>query len=243
MYKGHSKSLYTRTVNYSIVHHILLLFSVVSCNWNALGVAFLQSSDSIVEELLILLFQPSIWSTDNVFHIKLAPLHGGTGSPYNTWFLMPTWIHIPNGISIGSAFFLFGKDSPRHRITSCVQISWNLAHQKSAKSCVVYLTKKNKTSARSPAVASARITPKICQGQLQTIYSESPKFHPNPFTSGGVIAERVNIVETRHKVFPILGGASSPSNKWSKQSDKRPHRRCTWMVQWYLPGCASVHPT
>jgi len=28
---------------------------------------------------------------------------------------------------------------------------------------------------------------------------------PNPFTSGGVIAERVNIVETRHKVFPILG--------------------------------------
>ena len=37
---------------------------------------------------------------------------------------------------------------------------------------------------------------------------------PNPFTSGGVIAERVNIVQTRHKVFPILGEAtvSSPSN-------------------------------
>ena len=28
-----------------------------------------------------------------------------------------------------------------------------------------------------------------------------PKFHPNPFTSGGVIAERVNIVQTHHKVF------------------------------------------
>jgi len=28
---------------------------------------------------------------------------------------------------------------------------------------------------------------------------------------GGVIAGRVNIVETRHKVFPILGEASSPS--------------------------------
>ena len=26
-------------------------------------------------------------------------------------------------------------------------------------------------------------------GQLQTIYSECPKFHPNPFTSGRVIAE------------------------------------------------------
>jgi len=69
--------------------------------------------------------------------------------------------------------------------------------------------KKKKTSARSPALASARIAPKICQGQLQTIYSEFPKFHPNPFTSGGLIAERVNIVETCHKVFPILGEASS----------------------------------
>ena len=51
-------------------------------------------------------------------------------------------------------------------------------------------------------------------GQLQTIYSEGPKFHPNLFTSCGVIAERVNVVETRHKVFPILGEAtaSSPSN-------------------------------
>jgi len=54
-----------------------------------------------------------------------------------------------------------------------------------------------------------------CQGQLQAIYSEFPKFHPNPFTSGEVIAEHVNIVETRHKVFPILGEASAslPSNK------------------------------
>jgi len=60
-------------------------------------------------------------------------------------------------------------------------------------------------------LASAWIAPKICQGQLQTIYSEFPKFHPNPFTSGGVIAECVNIIETRHKVFPILGEASSPS--------------------------------
>ena len=57
--------------------------------------------------------------------------------------------------------------------------------------------KKNKISAKSPALASARIAPKIWQGQLQTMFSEFPKFHPNPFTS-----ERVNIVETRHKVFP-----------------------------------------
>ena len=73
--------------------------------------------------------------------------------------------------------------------------------------------KKNNNSARSPALASARIAPKISQGQLQAIYTEFPKFHPNPFTAGGVIDERVNIAETRHKVFPILGEASSSSNK------------------------------
>jgi len=37
---------------------------------------------------------------------------------------------------------LFRKNSPRRRTTSCVQISWNLADWKSAKSCVIYLTKK-----------------------------------------------------------------------------------------------------
>jgi len=83
--------------------------------------------------------------------------------------------------------------------------------------------KNNNISARSPALASAQIAPKICQSQLRTIYSEYPKFHPNPFTSGGVIAECVNVVETRHKVFPILGEAtaSSPSK----------HHYCTWHVQ------------
>jgi len=59
--------------------------------------------------------------------------------------------------------------------------------------------------------ASARIAPKICKGQLQTIDSEFPKFHPNPLTYGGVIAERANIVQTRHKVFAILGEASASS--------------------------------
>ena len=67
------------------------------------------------------------------------------------------------------------------------------------------LDKKNKTSPRSLPLASARIAPKICQGQRQTVYSDCPKFHPNRFTSGGVIAKRVNALETRDKVNPILG--------------------------------------
>ena len=44
------------------------------------------------------------------------------------------------------------------------------------------MDQKNKISARPPAAASARIAPKICQWQLQTIDSEIPKCHPNPFT-------------------------------------------------------------
>jgi len=57
---------------------------------------------------------------------------------------------------------LFGKDSCGHGNTSSVQILWNLADRKSVKSCVIYLTKKNKISARILALASARIAPKIC---------------------------------------------------------------------------------
>jgi len=79
----------------------------------------------------------------------------------------------------------------------------------------LFTCQKNKTSARSTALAFARIAPKIGQGQLQAIYSEGPKFHPNPYTSGGVIAGRVNIVETRHKVFPVLDEEASPSNNTS----------------------------
>ena len=78
----------------------------------------------------------------------------------------------------------------------------------------------DKKSARAPALASVRIAPKIGHGQV--IYLERPKFHPNPFTSGGVIAERVNVVQTRHKVFPILGEASA-----SSPSKNRPYAAST----------------
>jgi len=32
------------------------------------------------------------------------------------------------------------------------------------------------------------------------------------------------------------------NNMWSKYLDNRPHRRRIWTLQWYSPGCASVHP-
>jgi len=67
----------------------------------------------------------------------------------------------------------------------------------------------------------------------QIIYSEWPKFHLNPYTSGRVIAGRVNIVETCHKVFPILGKASSPSKKFVKQQ----------YLLHMSPQCGELQPT
>jgi len=55
------------------------------------------------------------------------------------------------------------------------------------------------------ALASARIAPKICQGQRQTVYSRVRQISSKLFTFGGVIAELVNTVEIRDKVNPILG--------------------------------------
>jgi len=42
---------------------------------------------------------------DAPFPLKIAPFHGGSGPPSNTWFLGPTPILNPNGISIGAAIF------------------------------------------------------------------------------------------------------------------------------------------
>jgi len=64
------------------------------------------------------------------------------------------------------------------------------------KICVAYLTKK---------LPLSRIALKICWGQPQTMYSECSTFHPNWFTFGGVISERVNTIRVRSKMNPILG--------------------------------------
>ena len=57
------------------VYHILPLFNIISCNRNALGPAFLQSLNSIVEELLSLLFHPAIFCAYNIFISKFAFFH------------------------------------------------------------------------------------------------------------------------------------------------------------------------
>ena len=51
-------------------YHILSLFNTDTCNWNALGPSFLQSSDHAVDELFFLVFQPVIRRSDNVLVVR-----------------------------------------------------------------------------------------------------------------------------------------------------------------------------
>ena len=100
------------------------------------------------------------------------------------------------------------------RSTCCVQISWNSADWKSIKSCVIYLTK---NSPGSQALVTTRITLEICQSQPPTINSECCRFHPNRFTFGEVISERVNTVRAHSKVNPVFGwslASSRITNRW-----------------------------
>jgi len=70
---------------------------------------------------------------------------------------------------------------------------------------VRYLPDKNENSARSPPLATARIAPQNCQDQPRTTCSECSRFHPNRFTFGGVIPERVKTVKTGRKVKSMFG--------------------------------------
>jgi len=71
--------------------------------------------------------------------------------------------------------------------------------------------KTNKISPACPTVATAQIVPKIWKGQPSTLYSECSRCHPNRFTFGGVMAERVNIIKLPRRVNPIFGGSLASS--------------------------------
>jgi len=65
------------------------------------------------------------------------------------------------------------KDSPCRRSTSCVQISWNLAHQKSVKSCIIYLRKNRLALPFSPLRGSR---PKSVRASSRQYTQSSPNF-------------------------------------------------------------------
>ena len=57
---------------------------------------------------------------------------------------------------------------------------------------------KNKISAPSQTVVTARIAPKVCNGQPPTFGSQHSKFHPNRFTFGGLTCEWVTQGHRQH---------------------------------------------
>jgi len=69
---------------------------------------------------------------------------------------------------------VFQKGSSAHRSTCCVQISWNLVDGKSVKSCVNYLTKKNKISPGSPALTTVRLCPKSTMASPRKCTQSTP---------------------------------------------------------------------
>jgi len=112
---------------------------------------------------------------------------------------------------------LFRKFSSQHRLMYCVQILWNSGRWEIGEIvCVAYLPKK--LSPGSPALATARIAPQICQGQPPTVLKSAPNYQ-NWFAFGTVLAERMNTAKTCCKVNPIFG--------WSLASS------------WIITGCHS----
>jgi len=81
-YKGHSKSSETGTVSCKICTSYSVTSQHISCNLNVLGPVFLQSSDSTVEESLIMVFQPAICRADNVPPPSKSPTCMGDLNPY-----------------------------------------------------------------------------------------------------------------------------------------------------------------
>ena len=123
---------------------------------------------------------------------------------------------------------LFRKFSSPYRSTCCVQIfeiwptenGWNRTKHRI------------KISPGSPAVATARIAPKIYQGQPPTMFSECSRFHPNKFTIGEVVAERTNTTKMRRKVNPMFGWRLSSSRIITARQ-----RDCCSRLDWLVSQC------
>jgi len=98
----------------------------------------------------------------------------------------------------------FRKFSPPHRSTlwcsNVVKCWW----RKSAKSCVIYLTKTILPASQN--VATARIAPIICMPgpAPNNVLIECSRFYPYRFTFGGVVTkQRVNTAKSPRKINPI----------------------------------------
>ena len=82
--------------------------------------AFLGTSESITQAVSrsvqpLCAAHGRVWSemSGHALPLTIAPSHGGSESPYNTWLLVPARLNTPNGISIGLAVYAqLTVDSP-----------------------------------------------------------------------------------------------------------------------------------
>ena len=76
---------------------------------------------------------------------------------------------------------------PRHQSACCIQISWNLADWKSVKSCIAYLTKKNRLAVQLSLLLkscpkSARASPRQCTQECSRFYPNRGRYKSIKFT-------------------------------------------------------------
>ena len=83
-----------------------------------------------------------------------------------------------------------------------VQISWNVADEKSAKSWVIYRTKN--FACLSNFRYCADCAQNLLEPTLNNVLRVYSRLHPNRFTFDGVIAECTNTVKLPSKVNPVL---------------------------------------
>ena len=145
------------------------------------------------------------WSGKTLTFFQKCLRFGGKMTPYGKIFKI-----------------LFRKFLSRHRLTCChccIHILWNLAHGKSVKSCVIYLTTNTKFRLALQLSLLPRSRPKSASASRRQCRStQSSRFHPYRFTL--VIAKRVNTAKTRRQVNAIFG--------WSLAS--------SWIISsWYQP--------
>jgi len=78
-------------------------------------------------------------------------------------------------------------------------------------------------------------------GTQSTNHNQRPGFILSSFTAGLLKEEAMFPL---HQLSPMPVPVTTLNVKTSGKSNltNRPHRLCTWTVQWYLPGCASAHP-
>ena len=144
---------------------------------------------------------------------------------------------------------MFRKLSSQHWSTLCVQISWNRPLF-DGKSCVAYLNKKNFVCLSNCRYCADRAH--HVPGSAPTVYSECSGFHPNRFTVGGGITERVNTAKSRPKVIPIfaLKHCFEANNKlmvcrmcslegqyYAVHTDRR---KCTLVASRAAPWCVTL---